>query len=96
MQPVAADDVAAALADIAVQSPTDGILEVAGPESMSIAEFVGRALAGSGDARSVVADRQTRYSGAALDDVGLKPRRANPRIAPTRFETWLDRSAARA
>src|SRR5262245_42437775 len=95
MQPLAADDVAAALADVAVGAPVNGILEVAGPESLSIATFVGKALAAGGDTRAVVADPQARYSGAALDDVGLKPREANPRIGPTRFEAWLNRSAAR-
>jgi uncharacterized protein YbjT (DUF2867 family) len=95
MQPMAADDVAAAVADVAVASPAGGILEVAGPESLSIAAFVGKALAASGDTRSVIADPQARYYGAALDDLGLVPRGANPRIAPTRFEAWLDRSAAR-
>ena len=94
MQPLAADDVAAALAD-AVGSPANGMLEVAGPEALSIAAFVGKALAASGDTRRVVADPQARYSGAALDDLGLKPRGANPRIGPTRFEAWLNRSAAR-
>ena len=49
MQPLAADDVAAALAEVAVGSPANGMLEVAGPESMTIAEFVGKALAASGD-----------------------------------------------
>jgi uncharacterized protein YbjT (DUF2867 family) len=96
MQPMAADDVAAALADVAVGSPAGGTLEVAGPESLSIAAFVGKALAASGDARSVVADPQARYYGAALDDVGLSPRAPNPRIAPTRFEAWLARFAPRA
>jgi uncharacterized protein YbjT (DUF2867 family) len=95
MQPIAADDVAVALADVAVGSPTNGILEVAGPESLPIAAFVGKALAASGDTRRVVADPKARYYGAALDDHGLTPRGANPRIAPTRFEAWLDRSAAR-
>jgi hypothetical protein len=42
----------------------------------------------------VVADPQARYYGAALDDLGLKPSGANPRIAPTRFEVWLSRSRA--
>jgi uncharacterized protein YbjT (DUF2867 family) len=95
MQPLAADDVAAALADVAVGSPANGILEVAGPESLSIAAFVGKALAASGDSRAVVADPQARYFGAALDDLGLTPRGANPRIGPTRFEEWLDRAVAR-
>ena len=91
MQPMAADDVAAALADVAVASPANGVLEVAGPESLSMAAFVGKALAASGDTRSVVADRRARYYGAALDDLGLRPRGANPRIGPTRFNDWLSR-----
>jgi uncharacterized protein YbjT (DUF2867 family) len=95
MQPIAADDVAAALADVAVGSPANGVLEVAGPEALPMAAFVGKALAASGDTRKVVADPQARYYGAALDDLGLKPRGPNPRIAPTRFEAWLNRSAAR-
>jgi uncharacterized protein YbjT (DUF2867 family) len=89
MQPIAGDDVAAALADVVVASPAGGILEVAGPESLSMAAFVGKALVASGDTRSVVADPHARYYGAALDEQGLKPRGANPRIAPTRFEAWL-------
>ena len=95
MQPLAADDVAAALADVAMGSPANGVLEVAGPESLSIAAFVGKALAASGDKRTVVADPQARYYGAALDDLGLKPRNPNPRIGPTRFEEWASRGAAR-
>lgn len=89
MQPLAADDVAAALVDVAMGSPANGVLEVAGPESLSIAAFVGKALAASGDKRTVVADPQARYFGAALDDLGLKPRNPNPRIGPTRFEDWF-------
>ncbi len=96
MQPIAADDVAAALADVAVASPAGCMLEVAGPESLSMAAFVGKALAASGDTRSVVADSQARYYGAALDELGLGPRGANPRIAPTRFEAWASRSSTRA
>ncbi len=95
MQPLAADDVAAALADVAMGSPANGVLEVAGPESLSIAAFVGKALAANGDKRTVVADPQARYYGAALDDLGLKPRNPNPRIGPTRFEEWVSRGAAR-
>ena len=95
MQPLAADDVAAALADVAVEPPANGMLEVAGPESMTIAEFLGKALAASGDSRRVVADSQAGYYGAALDKRGLRPDGANPRIGPTHFERWLDRFAAR-
>src|SRR4029077_1241522 len=93
MQPMAADDVASTLADVAVGSPANGVLEVAGPDALSMAVFVGKALAASGDKRTVVADSQARYHGAALDDLGLKPRNPNPRITSTRFEAWLNRSA---
>jgi hypothetical protein len=51
-----------------------------------------RALAAGGDTRTVVADPQARYFGAALDARGLTPDGANPRIGPTRFEEWLRRS----
>ena len=95
MQPLAADDVAAALADICAGPPTNGMVELAGPESAPIAEFVGRYLAASGDKRRVVADPQARYFGAALDDRGLNPG-ANPRIGPTRFEAWIARTVPQA
>jgi uncharacterized protein YbjT (DUF2867 family) len=93
MQPLAADDVAVALADIVLGAPANGVVELAGPESLSIAEFVGRYLTATGDARKVVADPQARYFGAALDDRGLNPGGDSPRIGPTRFEEWLGRAA---
>jgi uncharacterized protein YbjT (DUF2867 family) len=96
MQPLAADDVATALADVAVGPPANGILEGAGPESQSIAAFVGKALAASGDKRVVVADPQARYFGAALDDRGLTPDGANARIGRTRFEAWIGRTLPQA
>jgi len=90
MQPLAADDVAAGLAEVVVGAPMNGVVELAGPESMSMAAFVGKALAASKDTRTVVADPQARYFGAALDDRGLNPG-DNPRIGPTRFADWLSR-----
>lgn len=93
MQPLAADDVAAALTDIAVGPPVNAVIELAGPEALPIAEFVGRFLAASGDMRTVVADPQARYFGAALDERGLAPG-ANPRLGSIRFEDWFSRSAA--
>ena len=94
MQPLAVDDVAAALADVAIGPPANATLELAGPEVQSIAAFVWRALAARGDTRTVVADPQARYLGAALDARGLTPDGPNPRIGPTRFEEWLSRSSA--
>jgi len=95
MQPLASDDVAAALADVAVSAPVNKIIELAGPETLPIAEFVRRFLAASGDKRTVVADPQARYYGAALDERGLNPG-DNPRIGPTRFEDWFSRVGAKA
>jgi uncharacterized protein YbjT (DUF2867 family) len=95
MQPLAADDVAAVLAEVVVGAPVNGIVELAGPEALPIAELVGRFLTASGDTRTVVADPQARYFGAALDDRGLSPG-DNPRVGPTRFEDWLGRSVSQA
>lgn len=95
MQPLAADDVAAFLAETAVAPPKNKAIEVAGPEESSIADFVARYLAASGDQRKVVGDPQARYFGAVLDDLGLAPRAVNPKIGSTQFDVWLDRVAAR-
>ncbi|AMV36891.1 SDR family oxidoreductase [Planctomyces sp. SH-PL62] len=91
MQPLAADDVAAALAGVAAEPPHNGTVEVAGPESLSIADFVGRFLAAKGDGRKVVADPQARYFGAALDGRGLNPE-SSPIVGSTRFEDWIGRT----
>lgn len=91
MQPLAADDVAAAMADVAVGAPLNAAIELAGPEAMSIADFVGRFMAASGDKRTVIADPQARYSGAVLDSRGIAPG-ANPRLGPTKFGDWFARS----
>ena len=87
MQPMAADDVAAALANVAVAAPLNATVEVAGPEKMSIAEFVGRFMAASGDRRTVTADPVARYYGAKMGDLGIAPG-ANPRLGPTKFAAW--------
>jgi hypothetical protein len=57
---------------------------------MSIAEFVERFMAASGDKRTVIADPKALYSGAVMDSRGIAPG-ANPRIGPTRFEAWIGR-----
>ncbi|MBL8851837.1 MAG: hypothetical protein JNG89_19345, partial [Planctomycetaceae bacterium] len=56
---------------------------------------VGKALTASGDTRRVVADPQAAYYGAVLDNLGLTPRGANPRICPTRFTDWLSHSVSK-
>src|SRR5947199_3922882 len=91
MQPLAADDVAAALADVAGGTPLNATVEVAGPEATSIAEFVGRFMAASGDKRTVIADPQATYYGAVMASRGIAPG-ANPRLGPTRVGDWFRRS----
>jgi uncharacterized protein YbjT (DUF2867 family) len=93
VQPEAADDVAAALADVAVSAPLNGIVELAGPEAFRFDELVRRVLSAMNDPRRVTADVHARYFGAELDEHSLTPG-DNPRLAPTRFEDWLSESTA--
>jgi uncharacterized protein YbjT (DUF2867 family) len=91
VQPEAADDVAAALAEIALGEPVNGIVELAGPEQFRLDELARRVLEAKNDPRPVTADVHARYFGAELDEHSLTPG-DNPRIAPTRFEDWLRQS----
>jgi uncharacterized protein YbjT (DUF2867 family) len=93
IQPEAADDVAAALAEVAVSEPVNGIVELAGPERFRLDELARRVLAANDDPRPVTADAHARYFGAELDEHSLTPG-DDARIAPTRFEDWLSGSAA--
>jgi uncharacterized protein YbjT (DUF2867 family) len=93
-QPIASDDVAAALADLAVAPPLNGMVEIAGPEPIPLDKIARQVLAAKGDSRKVIADIHGRYFGAALDDRTLTPGE-HPRLGPTRFEDWLSHSAAR-
>jgi uncharacterized protein YbjT (DUF2867 family) len=93
VQPEAADDVAAALADIAVGAPVNGIVELAGPEAFRLDELARRVLSAKNDPRHVTADVHARYYGAELDEHSLTPG-SNARIAPTRFEDWLSQAVA--
>lgn len=94
-QPIASDDVAAALADVAVSAPLNGIAEVAGPESIPMDAIARQFMAFKGDKRQVIADVRARYFGAELNDKSLRPGE-NPRLGSTRFADWLNASAAHA
>jgi uncharacterized protein YbjT (DUF2867 family) len=93
VQPEAADDVAAALAEVALSEPVNGIVELGGPEQFRFDELARRVLRANDDPRPVTADVHARYFGAELDDHSLTPG-SNARIAPTRFEDWLSKSVA--
>jgi uncharacterized protein YbjT (DUF2867 family) len=94
VQPESADDVAAALADVAVSAPVNGTVELAGPERFRLDELARRLFAAKHDPRRVTADVGARYFGAELHDDSLTPG-SNARIAPTHFEDWLSQSAPR-
>jgi uncharacterized protein YbjT (DUF2867 family) len=88
IQPIASDDVALAVADVASSAPVNGMVEVAGPERVPLAKIVQRYLAAIGDAHEVVIDVHARYFGTELDDTSLVPAEG-ARIGAIRFETWL-------
>jgi uncharacterized protein YbjT (DUF2867 family) len=89
-QPIVSDDVAAALVDVVVDAPLNGMVELAGPERLPLDKLVGQFLSATRDPRQVVTDVHARYFGLELNDQSLTPG-DNPRIGPTRFEDWLRR-----
>ena len=91
LQPVALDDVAATLADIAVGKPLNCMIELAGPERIRLDELVGRYFQVTQDPRKITIDPHARYFGLELNDQSLTPG-DNPRIGSIRFEDWLKRT----
>jgi uncharacterized protein YbjT (DUF2867 family) len=91
MQPIVSDDVAAALADVAVEKPLNGTVELAGPEPIRMDELVRQFLSANRDARKVTTDAHAGYFGTAVNDQSLAPG-DNPCLGPTRFQDWLSRS----
>src|SRR5215475_5415732 len=92
-QPMAADDVASAVGQIAVGPPVNGIVEIGGPEQFRMDELVRRRLAALKDSREVIPDPKALYSGAKISERTLVPGN-NARLGETRFETWLTQSEA--
>ncbi|MBO0722079.1 MAG: SDR family oxidoreductase [Blastocatellia bacterium] len=92
IQPMAADDVAAAIGRIAVGSPVNGTVEIGGPEKFRLDEWIRRALTASKDTREVVTDPQARYYGIAVSGNELVPGK-DAQLGETRFNEWLSRSA---
>jgi uncharacterized protein YbjT (DUF2867 family) len=90
MQPIAADDVAAAVAEAALAEPLNGTVDVAGPEAIRQDDLVRQFLKATGDARAVITDPKARYFGIEVDDQSLTPG-DHPRLGATRFEDWLAR-----
>ncbi len=91
LQPIASDDVVAALSDVAIGMPMNGTVDLAGPEKLRLDELVRRFLSANRDARKVIADIHARYFGVELNDRSLTPG-DKPRIGSTRFEDWFSHS----
>jgi uncharacterized protein YbjT (DUF2867 family) len=87
-QPIAAEDVAEAVADAALGSPLNGTIEIAGPERLPMSELVARYLKATDDPREVVGDPEARYFAARLDDRSLVPG-DDARLGTIRLEDWL-------
>lgn len=94
-QPMAAEDVARAVARVAVSTPVNGTVEIAGPQQFRFDEFIRLGLRTLKDPRAVVADPHARYYGAALSERTLVPG-ADARLGDIRFEDWLAQTAVQA
>jgi len=92
IQPIASDDVAAAMADVALGAPANGIVEIAGPDRFRLADLVRDYLVATGDPRTVRADVHARYFGAELKEDTLVPQGA-ARLGAMRIGNWLQAQA---
>jgi uncharacterized protein YbjT (DUF2867 family) len=88
IQPIASDDVADAMADVATGSPRNGIVEIAGPERFRMKDLISEYLALTGDPRSVEASADVPYFGARIGDTTLVTD-GNPRLGRIGFEHWF-------
>jgi uncharacterized protein YbjT (DUF2867 family) len=94
-QPIAADDVAAIVAEVALAAPRDGVVEIAGPERAPFNEIVAHYLKAVGDPRQVVLDPEARYFGGRVEEHSLVPL-GGARLGRIGLDEWLWRSQARA
>jgi uncharacterized protein YbjT (DUF2867 family) len=94
-QPIASDDVAAMVADVALAPPRGGIVEIAGPERAPFNEIIARYLKAVGDPREVVSDPEARYWGGRVNEHSLVPL-GEARLGRIGLDEWLRRSQAAA
>lgn len=92
IQPIASDDVAAAMADVVLGAPANGIVEIAGPDRFRLSDLVRDYLVAKGDTRTVRADVHARYFGAELKEDTLVPQGA-ARLGAIRIGSWLQAQA---
>src|SRR5262249_25032251 len=91
-QPIAADDVAAAMADAALAQPANGVIEIAGADRVPMVEIVGQYLKAKDDTREIIADARAPYFGLQVDDRSLVPV-GHARIGAIRYQDWLRTNA---
>jgi len=91
MQPMAADDVAAAVAEVLLGQPVNGMIEVAGPDQIRQDELVRQYLSATSDPRKVVTDDKPVYYGIEVNDQSLVPG-PGPRLGKIHFKDWLSQS----
>ena len=94
-QPIAAEDVAPIVADVALAAPRNGIVEIAGPERAPFNEIIARYLKAVGDSREVVADPEARYFGGRVEERSLVPL-GEARLGHIGLDEWLRRSQTKA
>ena len=94
-QPIAADDVAAITAEVALAAPRRGIVEIAGPERAPLYAFVARYLKAVGDPRQVARDPEALYFGGRVEERSLVPL-SDARLGRIGFDEWVRRSQAKA
>lgn len=93
MQPIVSDEVVAALADITLGAPLNGVVEIGGPEAIPLDELARELLSARQDPRPIVADAHARYFGTELNDQSLVPG-PGARLGALTFGDWLRQSIA--
>src|SRR6266480_4730325 len=93
MRPMASDDVAATVAEVALGQPVNGMIEIAGPDKIRQDELVRQFLTATGDPRKVITDANAGYYGIQVNDQSLVPGH-NPRLGSIHFAEWLSRSTS--
>jgi len=94
IQPIAAEDVAKAVCNVAVSGPLNGTVEVAGPQRFRFEELIRQGLGARNDRRKIVVDPHARYYGAELSERALVPA-GDARLGEIRFEEWLNQPVLR-
>ncbi len=87
-QPISSEDVSETLVNLAVGSPKNSTVEVAGPEKAKMAVFVDFFLKSVKDSKDIVSNIHAKYFGTEIDDRSLVPG-PNALICATKYRDWL-------